>query len=92
MTTPLPTNVSPHQLAKIFEFQIKNIITEKYSIPPQELSLLLNHPNGVYFSQKETQLLCVLVVGKKNGFLFLVTAKVFENGKKLTNFKSSIIS
>lgn len=92
MITSLPLNSLSHQLAKIFESQIKSIITKKYSISPDELSLLLDKPNGVYFSQKEANTLCIFVIGQKNGFLYLVTAKVIENEKKLINFKSSIIS
>ena len=84
--------INPHELAKFFEFQIKEVVAEKFSVSPDDLSLLLEDKDGVYLSQEEVNTLCCLVVGQKNGFLYLVTGKVEEDGKSLTNLKSDIIS
>jgi len=84
--------INPHELAKAFETQIKVIVSEKFSIAPDDLELLLEDEEGVYLSQEESDTLCCFVVGQKNGFLYLVTAKIEENGKILDNFKSDIVS
>jgi hypothetical protein len=84
--------INPYQLAKTFELQIKNAITKKFSVPSNELKLLLEHDNGVYLSQEEANTLCCFVLGQKNGFLYLVTGEINQNGENLTNFKAGIIS
>lgn len=82
----------PHELARTFEAQIKNTVSEKFSVPLDDLNLLLEDEDGVYLSREETGTLCCLVVGQKNGFLYLVTAKIEEGGKNLINLKSDIVS
>jgi len=84
--------ISPHELAKFFESQIKGVIAEKFSISPDALALLLEDKDGVYLSREESDTLCCFVVGQKNGFLYLVTGKIEESGKSLTNLKSDIVS
>ena len=84
--------INPHGLAKVFESQIKEVITRKFSVAPNDLTLLLEDKDGVYLSQEEPDTLCCLVVGQNNGFLYLVTGKVEEDRKSLTNFKSDIVS
>lgn len=84
--------INPHELAKAFESKIKGVVAEKFSISPDELSLLLEDKDGVYLSQEEPDTLCCFVVGQKNGFLYLVIGKIEENGKGLTSFKSDIVS
>ena len=84
--------INPHELAKTFESQIKGVIAEKFSVALDDLTLLLEDKDGVYLSQEEPDTICCLVVGQKNGFLYLVTAKVEEGGKSLTNLKSDIVS
>lgn len=84
--------LNPHELAKSFESQIKGVVAEKFSISTADLALLLEDKNGVYFSQEEPNTLCSFVVGQKNGFLYLVTGKIEESGKSLTNLKSDIVS
>lgn len=84
--------INPHELAKLFETQIKGVVAEKFSISPDDLALLLEDKDGVYLSQEEPDILCCFVVGQKNGFLYLVTGKIEENGKSLTNLKSDIVS
>lgn len=82
----------PHALAKKFEDQIKLAIAEKFVVVSNDLSLLLSEPEGVYYSQKERGTLCCLVVDEKDGYMYLVTAKLTGDGKSLTNFKSAIVS
>lgn len=84
--------INPHELAKIFESQIKGVVSEKFSILTDDLALLLEDKDGVYFSQEEPDTLCCFVVGQKNGFLYLVTGKIEAGGKSLTNLKSDIVS
>jgi len=84
--------INPHELAKIFESQIKGVVSEKFSIAPDDLALLLEDKDGVYFSKEEVDTLCCFVVGEKNGFLYLVTGKIEESGKSLINLKSDIVS
>ncbi len=84
--------INLHELAKSFEPQIKGVVAEKFSISPDDLVLLLEDKDGVYLSQEEPNTLCCFVVGQKNGFLYLVTGKIEEDGKKLTNLKSDVVS
>lgn len=80
-----------HELAKKFEFQIKEIVAKKFSVVSGDLSLLLEDKDGVYLSAEEPNTLCCFVVGQ-NGFLYLVTAKIEEDSKSLSSFKSDIVS
>lgn len=84
--------INPHELAKSFESQIKGVVAGKFSIFSDDLALLLEDKDGVYFSQEEPDTLCCFVVGQKNGFLYLVTGKIEEGGKSLANLKSDIVS
>ncbi|MDO8676734.1 MAG: hypothetical protein Q7K16_03765 [Candidatus Azambacteria bacterium] len=84
--------INPHELAKAFELQIKGVVAQKFSVALDDLVLLLEDKDGVYFSKEEPNTLCCFVVGQKNGFLYLVTGKIEESGKSLTNLKSDIVS
>lgn len=84
--------IYPHELARKFESQIKGVVAKKFSIAPDDLSLLSEDKDGIYLSKEEPDTLCCFVVGQKNGFLYLVTAKIGEGGKSLNNFKSDIVS
>ena len=84
--------IHPHELAEKFEHQIKETIANKFFVALEELSILSSDKEGVYLSEKEPNTLCCFVVGEKNGFLYLVTAKIEEDGKNLNNFKSDIVS
>ncbi len=84
--------INLHGLAKSFESQIKGVVAEKFSVSSDDLALLLEDKDGVYLSQEEADTLCCFVVGQKNGFLYLVTGKIEESGKSLTNLKSDIVS
>lgn len=81
-----------HFVARKFESEIKKILEEKYDLNPEDLVLLLDDEDGVYLDDKDPSILCVMVVGQKNGYLYLVTAKIEENNSGLTNFKSDIVS
>lgn len=83
---------NPHGLAKVFESQIKDVIARKFSVEPRDLALLFEDKDGVYLSQEEPDTLCCLVLGQKNGFLYLVTGKLEEDGQKITNLKTDIVS
>jgi hypothetical protein len=84
--------INPHELAKTFESQIKGVVAEKFSVPPDELELLLKDKDGVYLSQEEPDTLCCLILGQQNGFMYLVTGKIQEGGKTLANLKTDILS
>lgn len=84
--------LNPYQLAKNFESQIKDTIVKKFSVPSNQLKLLLEFDHGVYLSQEEINTLCCFVLGEENGFLYLVTGEIDKDGETLTNFKTSIIS
>ncbi len=84
--------LSPHGLAKTFESFIKRVIAEKFFLAPEDLLLLSEDKDGIYVSKEDPNILCCLVVGQKNGYLYLVTAKMIEGGKSLDTFRCDIIS
>jgi hypothetical protein len=84
--------LSPHELAKKFEAQIKGVVVEKFSPKAEDLSLLLEDKVGVYLSKEEPDTLCSFVVDQKGGYLYMVSAKMEDNGKQLINFKCHIVS
>jgi hypothetical protein len=84
--------INPHELAKIFAAEIKETVAGKFSILPEDLTLLLEDADGVYISEEEANTLCCFVVGQKDGFLYLVTGKIEEGGKSLSHLKSDIVS
>ncbi len=83
---------SPHDLAKRFEREIKETIAKRFSIDDKYLSLLLEDEDGVYWSKEEPGALCCLVVGEKDGHLYLVTAEITKDKENLDNFKCDVIS
>lgn len=83
---------SPHELAKKFEHEIKEVIVKKFFVSFKELSILIKDEDGVYWSEEEPGTLCCLVVGARNGHLYLVTAKASKDGEKLDNFKCDTVS
>ncbi len=85
-------NINPHELAKIFEPEIKRVVAGKFSVASDDLILLLEDKGGVYISKEEEDTLCCFVVDQKNGFLYLVTGKIEEGGKNLSNLKSDVVS
>lgn len=84
--------ISPHELAEKFEREIKETVAKKFAADGNYLSLLLKDEDGAYWSREEEGTLCCLVVGEKDGHLYLVTAKMTEDGGRLTDFKCDVIS
>lgn len=84
--------IQPQELAQIYDEQIKQVIFEKYAVPSMELLVLSEDKNGAYFSTEKADTWCCFVVGKNNGFLYLVTAKVEHEGRELRDFHSTIVS
>lgn len=84
--------MSAHEMAEKFETQIKDAVVKKFSISPEELSVLLEDEDGAYMSKEEPNTLCCFVVGQKNGYMYLVTAEVSKDGSGLDKFKTDIIS
>lgn len=80
------------ELAKSFEFQIKKSISDKFGVSSDNLFLLFEDDKGIYLSEEEANTLCCFVLDKENGFLYLVTGKIADNGQNLTEFKSDVIS
>lgn len=80
------------ELAKSFEIQIKKTVADKFRINSENLSLLLGDEKGVYLSEEEVNTLCCFVVDEENGFLYLVTGRIADDGQNLTEFKSDVIS
>ena len=81
-----------HELVKQHAAQIKKTVETKFSVDPSTLSFLLEDTEGAYFSAEEPHTLCCFVLGKENGFLYIVTAKIDKDGKTLTDFKTDIVS
>ena len=76
----------------MFEPQIKRVVSEKFSVDPDDLEALIGDKDGAYLSKEEADTLCCLVVGRKSKFLYLVAGKVAKDGKDLTNLRADIVS
>lgn len=83
------TNLSPREIVKKFEAQIKASIMAKFAVSSDELSVLPDE-DAAYFSEKEPGTLCALVLGEKNGHLYLVCSRPSEEG--LDDIKADILS
>ncbi|MBI3632070.1 MAG: hypothetical protein HY225_01320 [Candidatus Vogelbacteria bacterium] len=81
-----------HELARKYEPMIKGTVMKKFEVDPAELSLLLDDQAGVYLSKEERDTLCSFVLGKKNGHMYLVAAKIEDDGRSLCSFKCDIVS
>jgi hypothetical protein len=77
--------LTPHVLAKKYEICIKNTINEIYNVSQEQLTILWNEEKGVYFSEQKQNVFCCLVVCE-DGYLYLVTAKLNNDGQKLSGF------
>ena len=82
---------TPSDWAEDYRVEIEKCLEANFSVSSDELKLLLKE-DGVYWSKEEPDTLCCLVVGKKNGFLYLVTGEVGADRKNLQNFKCSIVA
>ena len=80
-----------HKLAEQYEAQIKEAITEQFSVPADELRLLTDRRNGVYISEIDSLAFCCLAVGGGHGRLYQVIANIDENHETLTDFVAGII-
>jgi len=83
--------IPPRELANKFELKIRGAVAKKFASDERYLSLLEDE-DGVYWSQEEPGTLCCLVVGEKDGHLYLVTSRLAEDGKNLSDFKCDVIS
>ena len=80
------------ELAKKFESEIKAAIETKLGVSSNELALLLEDKEGIYLSKEQANTLCCFVIGQENGFLYLVTAAIQNNGEVLDDFKVAVVS
>jgi hypothetical protein len=87
-----PKTTNPHALAKKFEVLIKEAIARKYGVSMDELKLLLEDKEGVYLSEEAPNTLCCFVVDQRNGYMYLVTGTIDEEGEALTNLKTDVVS
>lgn len=93
-----------HQLAKKYEAEIKGAIIQgsKDYFPspnypdledgPDMLTLLTRFEDGVYLSEIFASCLCCLVVSKKSGYLYQVSASIDEKHEELDNFISAVVA
>lgn len=87
-----PIKPNAHDLAQQYDLEIKNIVAKKYNCSVQELLLLTDSPLGAYFSEKEHDIFCCLVIGQKTERLYLITAEVDKQNKTLKNFLCEVVS
>lgn len=81
-----------HAIAAMNEELIRGVAASKFALHPEEMMLLLTDEDGVYFSEETPGLLCCLVVGMQDGFLYLVTGEVDADGVHLKNLKCDIVA
>lgn len=87
------TKISPHRLAEKFERQIKKaVMQDDASITEHNLQLMTDKEDGVYISKEDPGIVCCLVLEKRNGFLYLVTADRDEKKTNLENFLAKKIA
>ena len=80
-----------HGLASEYASAIKSALATEFSLIPDTLSLLLEDENGAYWSQEEPGTLCVLVLDRENGHLYLVTGRWDEEQGCLRDFKCGML-
>lgn len=80
-----------HKLAEQYEAQLKEAITEQFSVPAEELTLLTDRKRGVYISKVDPSAFCCLTVGE-DGFLYQAIANIDENYETLTDFTANIVA
>jgi len=81
---------NPYTLANKFAPEILGAVSAEFNLM-EEVSLLSEDESGIYMSKEEPDMLCCLVLGNKNGHLYLVTGKVSTDGKVLSDFKTAVI-
>lgn len=82
----------PHGLARRYEDSFKNVVAEKMGVLAEELELMLEDKDGVYFSEEHPGTLCCLVLGRESGHLYLATAEFSESDDTLGEFKAATLS
>ena len=85
------TPLTPHDLAQEHVTLLKDSIVQKFGIAPEDINLLLNNADGVYFSKEDPKVLCCLATDQKNGFLYVITGKIDSTGKILSDFICDIV-
>ena len=83
---------TPHALATMNDEAIRATVAAKFALNPEEVALLAGDEDGAYFSEETPGLLCCLVIGMKDGFLYLVTGEVDSEGAHLNNLKCDIVA
>ena len=83
---------SPKELARNFESVIKAKVAKKFAATLDNLNLLLEDEDGVYWSREEQGTLCCFVVNRESGLLYLVTGALGRDKKNLENLKAGIVS
>ena len=83
---------TPHALATMNDEAIRSAVASRFALNPEEMTLLVADEDGVYFSEETPGLLCCLVVGMKEGFLYLFTGEVDAEGAHLNNLKCDIVA
>lgn len=78
------------QLAYKFERFIKGVIAQGTQESPNNLSFV-NSPQGVYFDQYSPNTLCCLVTSQE-GYLYLFTATIENEGENLSNYRFQTVS
>ncbi len=79
-------------MAEINSERIKSQIAVKFALVPEEIDLLSDEEDGVYWSEDVPGWWCCLAVGAREGFLYLVSAEVDADGVTLKNFKCEIVA
>lgn len=88
-------NQKKEQLRNIvatYQPEIVTLISQKYSVASEDLTVLIDDESGVYLSQEENETLCALVLDNNNGYMYLVSAKYNEAEGSLSNFRSDVIA
>lgn len=87
-----PLQKKPHDLARENEELLKKQLISKFSLTTEEVKLLLDEEDGVYWSEENPELLCCLAVGTQDGFLYLVTGEVDAKDMSLKNLQCDIVA
>lgn len=83
--------ITIYELVENHNQQIKEAITKRFLADSDDLFILSEDKDGVYLSEEDLNMLCCLVVDKKNGFLYVVTSNIKNDGENLENFQSAIV-
>lgn len=79
------------ELAKKYQTQIREAIAERFPVSSVDELAILVDEDAIYIDEEFPLILCCLVVGKENKYLYLVTADIDEE-KRLDGFTAQIVS